>query len=92
MIFDLRSDAGSDSSDSGTDATRSGPVVVAHQPPTLQLIDDLENPKRASKRKQKIRTRKKMIHPIKIPLALEPFYGAKPVSLRRSERLKARKS
>ena len=68
-------------------------IVVGQEPPTLQLIDELENPNRAAKRKQKKnRARKKMTLPIKIPLALEPFYGAKPVTLRRSERLKARKS
>ena len=91
--MDLRSNAGSESDDSGPEATSSGRVKSAENSPTLQVIDELENHNRAAKRLHKINlVRKKMTLPIKIPVALEPFFGAKPVSLRRSERLRARES
>ena len=91
--MDLRSDAGSESDDSSAEAKSSVPKKSAENSLVLREIDELENPNRAAKRlKKKNRARNKMARPIKIPLALEPFYGAKPVSLRRSERLRARES
>ena len=92
--FELRSNAGSDSNDSMSEAKSLDSMSDADTLcPKLQRMNELRNPNRAAKRKQKKnRARNKMTLPIKIPLALEPFYGAKPVTLRRSERLKVRNS
>ena len=69
----VKSDAGSDSLVLPTDT-----ICVRH--------DDLLKPFRAATKPKRVRH--KIVENKIIPVLLEPFFGAKPIDLRRSERLR----
>ena len=73
-------------------SSQSEPPMAARKSGVLSDEKDLENQNRAKKRTTRVQRRNCAQNSGKLPVVYEPFFGHQPLGVRRSDRLKNKKS